>query len=357
MSSPQQMHAQRRSNMTTKETHDSSVAMSSEWYWHPKLPISVSGVFAWPPNPAKIIAWLAKSWLTLSPTTLWVVLACVVWIWASPSTDTMKTLSWDWVGFVYIRNLVIMTAVAGGLHVYFYILRPQQDRRRFDGRPFKTSEKKFLFSNQVRDNMFWTLVSGVTIWTIYEVAYFWLYANGYLPRLTWSENPVWFVALFLIIPIWSSMHFYWIHRALHWQPIYKAAHALHHKNITIGPWTGISMHPLEHIPYFSSVLLNFICAAHPIHMLFHLYLQALNPACSHCGYDGIVVKGETRLSLGDFFHQLHHRYFACNYGTSEMPWDVWFGSFHDGTPEATQHMRDRQRLARKSAAQPKARNT
>ena len=35
--------------------------------------------------------------------------------------------------------------------------------------------------------------------------------------------------------------------------------------------------------------------------------------------------------MGDFFHQLHHRYFECNYGELTSPLDKWFGSFHDGT--------------------------
>ena len=56
-----------------------------------------------------------------------------------------------------------------------------------------------------------------------------------------------------------------------------------------------------------------------------------------------VGPGETGGELGDFFHQLHHRYFECNYGTIEMPWDKWFGSFHDGTPEATAMVRERRR--------------
>lgn len=42
---------------------------------------------------------------------------------------------------------------------------------------------------------------------------------------------------------------------------------------------------------------------------------------------------------GDFFHQLHHRYFECNYGTSEVPFDKWFGTFHDGSAAATQATR------------------
>ena len=42
---------------------------------------------------------------------------------------------------------------------------------------------------------------------------------------------------------------------------------------------------------------------------------------------------------GDFFHQLHHRYFECNYGTSEIPFDKWFGTYHDGSAEATTRTR------------------
>jgi len=49
------------------------------------------------------------------------------------------------------------------------------------------------------------------------------------------------------------------------------------------------------------------------------------------------------MALGHFHHQLHHRYFECNYGTIELPCDVWFDSFHDGTQEATERMRQKQR--------------
>jgi len=114
------------------------------------------------------------------------------------------------------------------------------------------------------------------------------------------------------------------------QPLYKLAHALHHKNINVGPWSGIAMHPIEHLLYFSSVLIHFVVPSHPTHVLFHLYMESLNPTFSHSGFDGVFVKDKKRLEAGDFFHQLHHRHITCNYGTSEMPWDRLFGSFHDG---------------------------
>jgi len=49
------------------------------------------------------------------------------------------------------------------------------------------------------------------------------------------------------------------------------------------------------------------------------------------------------LALGTFYHQLHHRYYECNYGNQEMPWDRWFGTFHDGSDDATQATRTRKK--------------
>jgi hypothetical protein len=44
-----------------------------------------------------------------------------------------------------------------------------------------------------------------------------------------------------------------------------------------------------------------------------------------------------------FAHYLHHKYFEVNYADGSLPLDRWFGSFHDGSPEA--HALMKQRLA------------
>ena len=72
----------------------------------------------------------------------------------------------------------------------------------------------------------------------------------------------------------------------------------------------------------------------PIHLFFHMYLMTLNPLFGHTDFVGLLIKGKKRLAIGHFDHQLHHRYFDCNYRTSELPLDDWFGSFHNGTPES-----------------------
>ncbi len=314
-----------------------------DWNYHPALPIPVSPILSWPPRPIAWLRWIASYWLAVSAVSLQFLLAWAIYSWLQPDVAVMKALHWTWAGQIWLRNLALLVLVAGGLHLWFYTFTAQGRRFKFDARDLARSSGVYTFRNQVLDNMFWSLASGVTVWTLFEIGYFWAAANGYAPGLRFAENPVWFAVWFVLIPAWSSFHFYWIHRALHWPPLYRLAHSLHHRNINIGPWTGISMHPVEHVMYFSSVLIHFVVPSHPAHVLFHLYTEALNPPFSHSGFDGIAPGERKRVEAGDFFHQLHHRYFECNYGTAEMPWDRLFGSFHDGSREATRHTRERKR--------------
>ncbi len=74
---------------------------------------------------------------------------------------------------------------------------------------------------------------------------------------------------------------------------------------------------------------------HPVHMIYLMFHIAVGALKDHTGFESLLIKDKSMISLSHLYHQLHHRYFDCNYGTSVMPWDKWFGSFHDGTPEAT----------------------
>lgn len=191
--------------------------------------------------------------------------------------------------------------------------------------------------------MFWTIASGITVWTAFQLPVYWAMANGWAPAFLFPEHPVWFVLMFPFLVVWSSFHFYWVHRALHIPWLYRIAHALHHRNVNVGPWSGISMHPVEHVLFFTDFLIHFVVPSHPIHVLFHGYTQATHPVFSHSGFDRLYMNDRERTKMGDFFHQLHHRYFECNYGTVEMPWGRWFGSFHDGSETATAATRARKK--------------
>ena len=313
------------------------------WNHTPNVPINVSPLFTWPLRPLEILAWFWNSWFLITEKLIIVGIAFISFYWSQPPLEETKILAFGWIVQMYIRNMILMSVVAGGLHLYFYTFTKQGKDLRYDPRPLMKNGRQFTLGGQIRDNMFWTLISGVTIWTIYEVLMFWAISNGYAPMLTWAAHPIWFVLMFFLIPIWESFYFYWIHRFLHIPFFYKHVHSLHHRNINVGPWSGLSMHPLEHFIFLGSVLIHWLVAAHPVHILYHLQYYALTAATTHTGFEGLVVKDQNRLALGTFHHQMHHRYFECNYGSLEIPWDKFFGSFHDGTNEADVRMKERRR--------------
>lgn len=316
---------------------------SRDWNYHPDLPLEDPSIFNWPPNGKFLLSWLAKNWLTLSERVMMVLLACILYFTVYPSLSTASTWAFGWVFQTWLVNMVLMFCVAGGLHWFFYLKVGQGKELRFSHRELMTNNRKFDFSDQVKDNMFWSLGSGVAQLTAYQVVTMWLMANNYIPTITLAANPVWFILWLMLLPIWSAFHFYWVHRLLHFPFFYTRYHCLHHRNVDLGPWSGLSMHPVEHFMYLSTLCVHWIVASHPIHVIFHVIYQGPGAAMTHTGYEDLLVKDKRRLALGTFYHTLHHRYYECNYGNQEMPWDRWFGTFHDGSEDGTVETRNRKR--------------
>ncbi len=325
------------------ETTPNDAPQSRDWNYHPELPLEDHSMFRWPPQPGVVARWIARHWLTLSERMMMLLLALAAWWLLYPSLEASKSFEFSWIAQVWLVNMGMMIAVAGGLHWFFYTRKAQGDRLKFDKRPQGRSNRLWTFSDQVRDNMFWSLTSGVAQLTAFQVVILWAMANGYAPVITFADNPVWFVLALILLPIWSALHFYWVHRLLHVPFLYRHVHSLHHRNVNIGPWSGLSMHPVEHLLYFSSLLIHLIVASHPIHLVFHVIYQGPGAAMTHTGYEDLLIRDKRRLALGTFYHQLHHRYYECNYGNQEMPWDRWFGTFHDGSDAATDATRSRKK--------------
>ncbi len=319
----------------------------SQWNYHPDLPLKNYSLFSRSFGLRYLVLWFFRNWLHLGEKLLLVIIATFAWLFFYPPLEEAKTLSFFWIFQTWLVNLLLMIAIAGGLHWYFYIVRGQSNNLKFDRRELGKG-RLWNFSNQVHDNMFWSLTSGVGQVTIFQVATMWFLANGYAPVNQFFENPVWFFAFFVLLPIWSAFHFYWIHRFLHIPFLYKRYHSLHHRNVNVGPWSGFSMHPVEHFFYISSICIHWFLASHPIHVIYHVIYLGPGAAMTHAGYENLLIRDKRRLALGTFYHQLHHRYYECNYGNEEMPWDRWFGTFHDGSDLATEETRTRKKTMHKS---------
>jgi sterol desaturase/sphingolipid hydroxylase (fatty acid hydroxylase superfamily) len=185
--------------------------------------------------------------------------------------------------------------------------------------------------DKVAHNIFWTS-SGIVIWTAVENVFCYLWATGRLDYVNNSDSfgtyrgMAGFITAMMAIPLWRSFHFYFAHRFLHFTPLYQMVHSLHHRNTDIEPFSGLCMHPVEHLYYFSCVLPSLVFTCSPYAFLWNGVHLLLSPAASHSGYEDHFQS--------DAFHYMHHRYFECNYaGTDAAFMDIWFGTFRGSLAE------------------------
>eukprot|EP00729_Bicosta_minor_P019175 gene19175-10493_t len=270
---------------------------------------------------------------------IYLTLCLVSHQYTTPAIEECGTFKLGWIATVFTRNLVLLWLVSGGWHLALYQLKTEGTKKKYDHKWQATNNPRFLFNDQVYDNVFWSCTSGVGFWTAYEVIMLnWWSTNPQASAVYfdfWSR-PVYSIAWLLAIPIWREFHFYWVHRFSHVKIVYKTVHYLHHKNSNPGPWSGLAMHPVEHLLYFSVVLIHFLVPSHPIHFFFNAQHTALTPSGGHHGFEGPILEGSVPaggLPTGSYFHYLHHRYFECNYGEATIPLDKLFGTFRDGAPD------------------------
>lgn len=304
-------------------------------------PLDVPPIFASPPRPLAMLRWTLTRFLW--PQSLcWIAVSVLVYHLFTPGLARFESLSVDDVALLWGRNAALMLVVIGGLHWRLHIRRAQGADFKYDKRPLAKGRKAFLFADQTRDNMFYSLVSGGGVMALYEAVMFRLYATESLPQL----GSLWAIAAMTFAVFWiEGVHFYANHRLLHVEPLYRWFHALHHRNVNTGPWSGISMHPFEHLLYFSLPLVFLVVPGSPFVVTFSLVYLALGAAASHSGFDRFKVGRRADVHGGDFFHNLHHRCFEVNYGMLLVPLDKWLGTYHDGSAEAHERFMQRKQVA------------
>jgi sterol desaturase/sphingolipid hydroxylase (fatty acid hydroxylase superfamily) len=307
----------------------------------PKAALQLSALWAWPPRLGALARWAAGF---VWPWNLFIVATTVLW-WnlVVPDAGTLRNLSWGWVLTLLGANIAGIFCFYGAIEWRWYIRRAQERRFKYNSRfPAEQPSDVFRFKSQNLDNALRSFLVGVPIGTAIEVVLLWAYANGWAASVSWDGHAPYLVALALLVPLVHEVHFFFIHRAIHWGPLYRWVHSVHHNSVNPSPWSSLSMHPVEATAYFGVALWVLAVPAHPFIAVLFFHLAGFGAVVGHIGFDRLELGGERSTTSHAYAHYLHHKYFEVNYCDNGMvPLDHWFGSWHDGTPEGERRMQER----------------
>ena len=222
------------------------------------------------------------------------------------------------------------------------MLRAQGRRFKYNGKwPAEQRSKAFFFERQNVDNMMRTFGTGLPIWTAIEVVILHAFATGAVRWLSFAENPWYLGFLALFVPIIHETHFFLLHRAIHCGPLYRWVHSVHHNSVNPSPWSSLSMHPVEQFGYLGVAFWHLVIPSNPILALYQLHFAGFGAIPGHVGFDKVELTADTTVDSHAHIHYLHHKYFEVNYGDGLIPFDKWFGTWHDGSSEGDARMNAR----------------
>jgi lathosterol oxidase len=166
---------------------------------------------------------------------------------------------------------------------------------------------------------------------IYGVVMLWVMWASKI-RLTRVYYPIdkygydYYVFSILLMVFIHDTYFYWTHRLLHWKPIFKKVHVVHHLSLDPTPFSAYAFHPLE--AFIEVGILPLIVFTVPYHVsaltIFLTYALLMN-VMGHMGYEffpkGFAGHKVLKWHNSATHHNMHHRYTKCNYGLYFNLWD------------------------------------
>lgn len=308
--------------------------------WTPNDVASVAPIWKFPPRIGEILRWIPGYFFPYN--FIWLCLSVAYWYVLIPDQAVLTTIQWEWSLRLLGANILIVLLIYGALEVRLYARRRQGTRFKYNARfPSETKSNVFWFKSQNIDNAIRTFFIGLPIWTALEVIFLWAYANGIGNWLALSDHPTLLIALMLVVPVIHETHFYLIHRLIHTRFLYKWVHSVHHNSNNPSPWSSLSMHPVEHLLYFSSIFYHLFIPSNPILAIYQINFAGFGAFVGHIGFHKIELNEKTAVDSHAYIHYLHHKYFEVNYGDGLVPFDKLLGTFHDGSKEADELMKAR----------------
>ncbi|KJK80177.1 hypothetical protein H634G_04416 [Metarhizium anisopliae BRIP 53293] len=156
--------------------------------------------------------------------------------------------------------------------------------------------------------------------------------------------------LFVMEDTWH----YWFHRALHYGPLYKAIHKMHHTYSAPFGLAAEYASPIETMLLGMGVvgspiiLLSVTGDLHLVTMYVWIILRLFQAIDAHSGYDfPWSLRHILPFWAGADHHDMHHEKFIGNYASSFRWWDFFLDT--EAGPEANKRRRERKLKAIKDA--------
>lgn len=225
---------------------------------------------------------------------------------------------------------------------------PYFDKYKIQGAKIPTAAEQWTCAKLVLLSHF--TVELPQIWLFHPMATYFGMEFG-VPFPSWTKMAFQIAIFFVVEDTWH----YWMHRAMHWGPLYKNIHKIHHQYSAPFGMAAEYASPIEVMvlglgTVFAPIVWAMITGdLHVLTMYTWIVLRLFQAIDAHSGY-------EFPWSLHHFLpfwagaehHDVHHEKFIGNYSSSFRWWDYVCDT--ESGPEAAARRRERKekKLAAKS---------
>lgn len=139
--------------------------------------------------------------------------------------------------------------------------------------------------------------------------------------------PLWWIPVSLVLSlVIHDTYFYWMHRLIHHERIFRYVHLVHHRSVNPSPWASYSFHAVEALLEGAVIIvLALVLPLHPGTILAFTLVSFLINVYGHLGYEIMPRWFRHSVWFGiintSCHHNLHHRRFKGNYGLYFRWWD------------------------------------